>query len=841
MDASKQKPPPDRSASADLSSSAGNSLRECQERFQQLADNLQEIFWMIDVATMHAIYVNAAFEQITGRTCASLYESPLSYREIIHAEDRARVLNALHQAKATGKFEEEFRITRADGVLRWVSARGFPIRDSQGNTYRLGGVVQDITERRQVEAALRESEDRYRDLVEHSQDLLCTHDLQGRLLSCNPAPARILGYTVEELLQMNMRELLAPEVRHLFDEYLVKIRQSETADGLLVLQTRAGERRIWEYHNTLRTDGASPIVRGMAQDVTERRRAEAALRKSEERFRVALENSRITVFHQDEKLRYTWIYHPTLAWAEHGYLGKTDEEIVGEAAASQLTAIKRQVLETGVGTHTGVEIIINDKKYLFDLTIEPQLDGNGRVTGITCACMDITEFLEKAERLQLLLEVNSALVSKLELKDLFPTISSCIGRLIEYDFASVSVCDRAQDVMRGYPLDVNSARRLMNLDVAVPMEESLAATALRDRDVKLFCRGDIESVGSGFVARLLGEDIQSFCCIPIHTSDGPVCTLNLGSKKSNAFDAADIYLMRQLGAQLGIALDNAQVYGALGQLNEKLRQEKLYLESEIRKEFHFDEMIGSSPTIKEALRRAEMAAFSDSAVLICGAPGTGKELIARAIHGMGKRNARSFVKLNCAALPVSLLASELFGHEKEAFPGAVGQKRGVFELADGGTLFLDQVAELPLDLQLQLLRVIKDKEVERLGSSRGIPVNVRLIASTRWDLEERVREGKFRQELYYRLNVLPIHTTPLRERREDIPVLVAYFVRKHAERMNKEIEVIPPSALDALTNWSWPGNVRELENFVERSVILTKGTVLEAPIAELRAGRDRLQ
>lgn len=833
MDPAQHKPPGSPSYDSANLTPAAEALREHQERFRQLAENIQEIFWMVDAATMQAIYVNPAFEHITGRTCASLLESPLSYREIIHSDDRVRVLNALSEARTTGKFDEEFRITRPDGTIRWVSTRGFPIRDARGNTYRLAGVVQDITDKRQVESALRESEDRYRDLVEHSQDLLCTHDLEGRLLSCNPAPARILGYAVDELLQLSLRELLAPEVRHLFDDYLVKIQKDGAADGLMVLQTRTGERRLWEYRNTLRTDGLAPVVRGMAHDVTERHRAEAALRKSEERFRVALKSSPVTVFNQDRDLRYTWVHNPTPAWSEKRCGGKTDAEIMDADDASRVMALKRRVLETGAGTRTGVDVTLNGKKYFFDLTLEPQFDSKGTLIGLTGACMDVTEFLEKTERLQLLLEINSALVSKLDIKDLFPTISACIRRLIDHDFASVSVYDPEHNVMLNYPLDMISAHRFMDLDLRVPMEESLAALALQEHDVKFFRRPEIEATGSGLVGRLFCHDVQSLCCIPINTSEGPICTLNLASMSENAFDSADLYLMRQLGAQLAVALDNANTYGALGHINQKLIEEKQYLEREIRRELHFEEVIGSSPAVKQALQRAEMVAAGDSAILISGESGTGKELLARTIHRMSPRSHRSFLKLNCAALPVSLLEVELFGHEQEAFPGAVAQKIGVLELADTGTLFLDEVAELPLDLQLRLLRAIEEKEFERIGGSRTRKIDLRLIAATRGDLAKRVAEHKFRHELYYRLSVWPIFTTPLRERREDIPLLVIHFVEKHSQRLKKHIRVIPPTTIDALSNWNWPGNVRELENFIERSVILTRGMVLQAPIAEL--------
>ena len=806
---------------------------EHQEKFHQLADNVQEIFWMVDAITKQAIYVNPAFEQITGRTCASLREDPLSYREIIHPDHRAQVLSRLDEAQRTGQFDEEFRITRPDGSIRWVWAQGFPVPDAEGNIYRLAGVVQDITARKQAEAAFRESEDRHRDLVEHSQDLLCTHDLAGKMLSCNPTPARLLGYTVEELLQIPMRELLAPELQGQFEEYLSSIKRDGAAQGLLVLVTRTGERRIWEYHNTLRTEGLPfPIVRGMAHDVTERRQAEHALRKSEERFRVALKNSPTIVFNQDPELRYTWIHSPVPEWSEKGYLGKTDAEILGAEDARRLMEVKRHVLETGVGNRTVMDIAFVGKTHYYDLTVEPLFDRTGAVAGITCAATDITELHEKTERLQLLLDINSSLVSKLDLHDLFPAISSCLLRLFNQDFASVSVYDAEHQIMHTYPLDVASAKRLLGAETYVRVNESLTASTLQDGEIKFFRRPQIAALGSGFT--FLAEEIQSLCCIPIESSSkSAVATLNLGSTRENAFSPADFFLMKQVSTTLAVALDNARAYGELGQLNEKLEEQKRHLEKELSTQLHFEEIIGQSPALKQCVAMAQKVAAGDSTVLILGETGAGKELFARAIHRMSARSHHSFIKLNCATLPPDLLESELFGHDTIASGGSVRQKPGLFELAEKGTIFLDEVAEIPLELQPKLLRVLQEHEFERLGGSRTVRANVRLIAATNRDLIRNVAERQFRSDLFYRLNVFPIQLPALRERRSDIPLLISHFVQRHAERLKKQITTIPTGTIDALTSWHWPGNVRELENFIERAVILTEGPVLKAPLAEL--------
>jgi formate hydrogenlyase transcriptional activator len=292
---------------------------------------------------------------------------------------------------------------------------------------------------------------------------------------------------------------------------------------------------------------------------------------------------------------------------------------------------------------------------------------------------------------------------------------------------------------------------------------------------------------------------------------------------------------------VAVALDNARSYREIAQLTDKLANEKLYLEEEIRSELNFEEIVGESPALKRVLAQARTVAPSDATVLILGDTGTGKELIARAIHRMSSRKDRVFVKLNCTAIPTVLLESELFGHEKVAFTGAISQKVGRLELADKGSLFLDEVGDIPLELQPKLLRVLQDQEFERLGSTRTIKVDIRLIAATNRDLAHAVAEREFRSDLYYRLNVFPIRMPALSERKTDIPALVRHFVQKFSRRMNKQIEIIPSATMSALVNWEWPGNVRELENLMERSVILSDGRVLNAPLAELRTSSEGLE
>ena len=293
-------------------------------------------------------------------------------------------------------------------------------------------------------------------------------------------------------------------------------------------------------------------------------------------------------------------------------------------------------------------------------------------------------------------------------------------------------------------------------------------------------------------------------------------------------------LLVQVAGQVAIAVENAVAFQEIGELKNKLAQEKLYLEDEIRSEMNFDEIVGESPSLRSVLKQVETVAPTDSTVLIQGETGTGKELIARAIHNLSPRREHTFVKVNCAAIPAGLLESELFGHERGAFTGAIAQRLGRFELANGGTIFLDEVGDIPLELQPKLLRVLQEQEFERLGSTRTIRVDVRLVAATNRDLAEMVAARTFRNDLYYRLHVFPLVVPPLRERQEDIPALVRYFVQKYARRMNRAVETIPTETLDVLVHYAWPGNIRELENLIERAVIVSPGPVLRVPLSEMK-------
>jgi formate hydrogenlyase transcriptional activator len=434
---------------------------------------------------------------------------------------------------------------------------------------------------------------------------------------------------------------------------------------------------------------------------------------------------------------------------------------------------------------------------------------------------------------RLLLDVNNAVISKLDLRELFAAITACLHRVMQFAYISLALYERESNQLRIHALDFPQGRGLMHEDILVPLEIAPSGMAFTSQKPVLLRSIDTERFPSEIARLLIAEGIRSTCSIPMTSHGQALGTLSVGSLQEAAFSEEDARLLTQVTNQIAIAVENALAYREIAELKDKLSEEKLYLQDEIRTEYNFEEIIGESPTLRRILKQAETVAPTDSTVLLLGETGTGKELIARAIHNLSSRRDRTLVKVNCAAIPTGLLESELFGHERGAFTGAVAQRIGRFELANHGTIFLDEVGDIPLELQPKLLRVLQEQEFERLGSTRTMHVDARLIAATNADLTRKVADKQFRDDLYYRLNVFPIMIPPLRERPEDIPLLVRHFVQKYGNRMKRQIDTIPASAMKALSEYHWPGNVRELENFIERAVILSPGSKLETPLAEL--------
>jgi formate hydrogenlyase transcriptional activator len=444
------------------------------------------------------------------------------------------------------------------------------------------------------------------------------------------------------------------------------------------------------------------------------------------------------------------------------------------------------------------------------------------------------DLMRDRDRLRLLLDVNNSVVSALELRELFAVIVASLRRAMPHERTSLVLHEPEQNRFRLYASHFPEGNGFIQDGLQTPVDGTPAGVAFMSRKPAVFSEEELRQLPSEIGRLLVAEGVKSMCCVPLVSHNRALGTLNVATLHPRVFTPDDIDLLSQVASQFAIAVENALAYQQITELKNKLAEEKLYLEEEIRTEHRFEEIVGDSMALRTVLKQVETVAPTDSTALILGETGTGKELIARAIHRLSGRHQRTFVKLNCAAIPTGLLESELFGHERGAFTGAIAQKIGRFELADGGTLFLDEVGDIPVELQSKLLRVLQEREFERLGATRTIRVNVRLVAATNQDLIRMVGENRFRSDLYYRLNVFPMTMPALRDRATDIPLLVRYFVQKYAARMNKAITTIPTNAMDALSRYQWPGNVRELENLIERSVILSQGATLHVPLAELK-------
>jgi len=508
----------------------------------------------------------------------------------------------------------------------------------------------------------------------------------------------------------------------------------------------------------------------------------------------------------------------------------------------EIRSVWSRPLFTGEGKVLGTFAILYRESRNPDTADLQLIENASHITGIAIERhMNEQALQRERDRLRLLLEITNSMTSKLDLRRLVEALSTDLLRVTRCDFCSLLLPDADSGELRMTIL-YNPEPRGYVCDGIIPIHGSLCGKAFWTGKTQHFNhvdehRNDPETFGSSagrpYYQRHIQEGLISGCDLPLIGRGGVVGVLAALKRSERAYSKDDVAFLEQVAGQVAIAVENALDYEKAIKDRDKETKQRLYLEEEIRSEF--TEIVGESQTLKAALSLASVVAPTDSSVLILGETGTGKELVARAIHKLGTRSEKAFVKLNCAAIPLGLLESELFGHEKGAFTGAIAQKTGRFELADKGTLFLDEVGDIPLELQAKLLRVLQEQEFERLGSNRTHKVDVRLIAATHRDLPAMVKQGTFREDLYYRLKVFPIHVPALRQRTEDIPKLVLHFTTLHARRMNKRIEEIPSETMEALVRYPWPGNVRELQNFIERAVILSPQSTLRAPTSELES------
>jgi formate hydrogenlyase transcriptional activator len=442
---------------------------------------------------------------------------------------------------------------------------------------------------------------------------------------------------------------------------------------------------------------------------------------------------------------------------------------------------------------------------------------------------------EHGDRYQGLLAVSEAIVLHHDLPALFHDLAGRLHEVVRFDWLALILYDAASQTFRTHVLEPPEPD-LPSSAANIPLADSPSRVVWQTQKPLVISNAAEMARWPEEIVKIAGSiGVQSSCDLPLTTARRQLGTLWFACRQPAAYGDWDVHFLQLVANQVAVAVENALAFAEIAALKDKLAKEKAYLEEEVRTEHNFGDIVGQSPGLRAILKKVETVAPTDSTVLVCGETGTGKELIARAVHDLSPRKGRTFVKLNCAAIPMGLLESELFGHEKGAFTGAISQKIGRFELAHQGTLFLDEVGDIPLELQPKLLRVLQEQEFERLGSTRTLHMNVRLVAATNRDLAQMVAQGRFRSDLYYRLNVFPMVLPPLRERPDDIPRLVRHFTQRFARRMGRRIETVPSAVMDALVRYAWPGNVRELQNVIERAVILSAGTTLQVPPADLQS------
>ena len=443
------------------------------------------------------------------------------------------------------------------------------------------------------------------------------------------------------------------------------------------------------------------------------------------------------------------------------------------------------------------------------------------------------------DRHRALLAVSEAIASHRDLPALFHELADRLHQVVRFDYLALILHEPASNTLHLHVLEPSDPALLSSCE-SLPVGESPAGWVWQTQQPLVISNAAELGRWPRFLERMRSSGVESSCELPLTTARRRLGTLVFASRQPAAYEAADASFLELVANQVAVAVENALAFQEIAALKDQLAEEKAYLEEEVRTEHDFGDIVGESAALRRVLKNVETVAPTDSTVLICGETGTGKELIARALHELSPRRDRTFVKLNCAAIPTGLLESELFGHEKGAFTGAISQKVGRFELAHRGTLFLDEVGDIPPELQPKLLRVLQEQEFERLGSTKTIKVDVRLAAATHRDLAKMVADGRFRGDLYYRLNVFPLTLPPLRERPDDVPRLVRHFTQRFARRMGRRIETIPSSVMEALVRYPWPGNIRELQNVIERAVILSPGPSLQVPLGDLRPSSSPL-
>jgi PAS domain S-box-containing protein len=678
-------------------------------------------------------------------------------------------------------------------------------------------------------------------LFDVSPDAIFVTDAEGVIRGANPRAAELFGHTQVELFGQPIENLVPERFRSRHPSYRENYnahpstRQMGAAMNLFGLRKDGTEFPVDIMLKPMET-GSGLIVLSFVRDVTEQRAAQEAARIRDQQLQSIVQSIRDYAIYLLDRDGNVMTWNPGAERIKQ----YTADEILGFHFSRFFTQedvdrgwpaeLLRIAAARGRVEDHGWRVRKDGSRFWTNSILSAIRDATGELTGYSKVTRDITD-RKRAEE-AVMLQLSGALLANMDVRKLLEAISASIGEVIPHDCATLGLFDQVTGklMVQFLGADDGEARRG---DVRLPVLGSPAGEAFSSREPVILEQMRGSRFAAETIDHLTGLGMKSGCWVPLVYRGEVIGTVMVASRREAAFSRREAEMLTQLADPVAMAVNNALAFRQIAELRDRLSQEKQYLEEEINVENRFEDIVGESTGLRQVLKQIETVAPTNATVLIQGETGTGKELLARAIHRLSPRSERTFIKLNCAAIPAGLLESELFGHEKGAFTGAIARKMGRLELAHEGTLFLDEVGELPLDLQPKLLRALQEREIERLGGNRAIAVNVRLIAATNRDLGKMVAEKEFRSDLYYRLKVFPVYAPPLRERASDIPVLVRHFVASHSRRMGKAIETIPEGTMAALVRSPWPGNIRELENFLERAVILTRGPVLYVPLAEL--------
>jgi len=681
-------------------------------------------------------------------------------------------------------------------------------------------------------------------LFEFSPDAILVSDANGVVRGANPRAEELFGYSSRELIGQPVEMLVPARFRGAHPRHREnysahpRTRQMGAALNLFGLRKDGSEFPVDIMLKPMQTpDG--PAVVSFIRDATEQREAQEALRLNDSRLRSIVESIGDYAIYLLDREGHVLTWNP----GAERIKGYKADEVLGlhfsrfftpeDVAQGRPAELLRQAVAKNRVEEEGWRIRKDGSRFWANIVLTAIHDSAGAVRGFAKITRDVTERKQAQE--SVIAELSGLLLVNVDIRKVLGAFSASIRHMVPHDVATIALFDAAAGKLRVQFLgDADAKQSAVLLDP----DASPAGRAFRTRQPVILNRVDRWPFAPESVKHLIGMGMQSGVWVPLVHRDRTLGTMMVASRRENAFTLHDAEMLDQLAGQVAMAVNNHIAYKQIVELRDRLVQEKQYLEEEINLEHRFDDIVGQSTGLRNVLRQIETVAPTEATVLIQGETGTGKELLARAIHRLSPRSERTFIKLNCAAIPAGLLESELFGHEKGAFTGAIARKIGRLELAHEGTLFLDEVGELPLDLQPKLLRALQEHEIERVGGTRPIPIDVRLIAATNRDLGKMVADKQFRSDLFYRLKVFPVFAPPLRERTADIPILVRHFVSRHARHMGKTVETIPAEAMAALVKWEWPGNIRELENFLERAVILTRGPVLHVPVAELETMQE---